>query len=97
MPTPTEQTTTYDAVPFDDELLADIERPAHVGALLGNDGEANAERRRRAERLAAAVHERPSLEELRSTYIRRLHRRSDDFAATEALRTVEAAVSLVAR
>jgi hypothetical protein len=38
---------------------------------------------------------REPLEELRLGYLRRLHRASDDFEATEGLRVVEAALSLI--
>jgi hypothetical protein len=54
-----------------------------------------AERRRRAQLLAAAADgDRQQLEDLRSDYLRRLHRISDDFEATERLRTVELALSM---
>jgi hypothetical protein len=57
-----------------------------------------AERRRRAEALAALANgRREPLEQLRYGFIRRLHRASDDFAASEGLRVVEAALSLVPR
>lgn len=56
------------------------------------------ERRRRAELLAAAADgDRQQLEDLRSGYLRRLHRASDDFEATEGLRTVELALSMTPR
>ena len=56
------------------------------------------ERRRRAEALAAVADgNRGLLEQLRYGFIRRLHRTSDDFAASEGLRVVEAALSLVPR
>jgi hypothetical protein len=38
---------------------------------------------------------RAPLEALRAVFISRLHRASDDFAATEGLRVVEAALSLL--
>ena len=57
-----------------------------------------AERQRRAEALVAVADgRREPLEQLRSRFIRRLHRASDDFAATEGLRVVEAALSLIPR
>ena len=57
-----------------------------------------AERRRRAEALVAVADgRREPLEQLRSHFIRRLHRASDDFAATERLRVVEAALSSIPR
>jgi hypothetical protein len=57
-----------------------------------------AERRRRAEALVAVADwRREPLELLRSRFIRRLHRASDDFAATEGLRVVEAALSSIPR
>jgi hypothetical protein len=40
---------------------------------------------------------REALEEMRSHYLDRLHRRSDDFAATEGLRSVERALSAIPR
>jgi hypothetical protein len=53
------------------------------------------ERRRRAETLVAlAGGRRKPLEELRSRYLQRLHRASDDFEATEGLRVVGVALSL---
>ena len=56
------------------------------------------ERRRRAELLVAvADRRREPLEQLRSRFIRRLHRASNDFAATEGLRAVEEALSLIPR
>jgi hypothetical protein len=57
-----------------------------------------AERRSRAELLAASADgDRQQLEDLRSDYLRRLHRTSDDFEATEGLRTVELALSMTPR
>lgn len=57
-----------------------------------------AERRRRAEQLVAVADgRREPLEQLRSRFIRRLHRASDDFEATEGLRVVEAALWLIPR
>jgi hypothetical protein len=53
------------------------------------------ERRRRAEALAVMAGERAPLEAVRSAFIHRLHRASDDFEATEGLRVVEAALSLI--
>jgi hypothetical protein len=53
------------------------------------------DRRRRAETLVAlAGGRREPLEELRSRYLERLHRASDDFEATEGLRVVGVALSL---
>jgi hypothetical protein len=46
---------------------------------------------------AVADGHREPLEQLRYGFIRRLHRVSDDFAASEGLRVVEAALSLVPR
>lgn len=40
---------------------------------------------------------REALEEMRSHYLDRLHRRSDDFAATEGLRAVERALATIPR
>jgi hypothetical protein len=41
--------------------------------------------------------DRSELEALRSSYLDRLHRASDDFAATEGLRVVERALALAPR
>jgi hypothetical protein len=55
-----------------------------------------AQRRARAESLAAAADgDRQQLEDRRSVYLRRLHRTSADFDATEGLRTVELALSMI--
>jgi hypothetical protein len=57
-----------------------------------------ADRRRRAEALATlAGGDRQPLNELRSGFLRRLHRASDDFDSAEGLRTVEAALSMTPR
>ena len=57
-----------------------------------------AERRRRVEALVAVTDgRREPLEQLRSHFTRRLHRASDEFAATEGLRVVEAALSSIPR
>jgi hypothetical protein len=57
-----------------------------------------AERHRRAERLVElAGRERPPIEELRDRLVERLHAPGPDFAATEALRTVEIALSATPR
>jgi hypothetical protein len=62
------------------------------------DGDRATHRRRRAERLAtAASGDRHQLEELRAGYLCRLLHTSDDFEATEGLRTVEAALSMTPR
>ena len=53
---------------------------------------------RRAEALAATPGgDRESLESLRAEFLARLHRASDDFEATDGLRAVEAALSLIPR
>jgi hypothetical protein len=70
------------------EVLAAIEKPPG-----GNDPAA--ERQRRAQRLVAVVgSDRASLERVRSTFLRRLHRTSGDLGATAGLRVVEAAIWL---
>jgi hypothetical protein len=57
-----------------------------------------AQRRARAESLAAAADgDRQQLEDRRSVYLRRLQRTSADFDATEGLRTVELALSMIPR
>jgi hypothetical protein len=72
-----------------DDVLAWIEMPPEGDAPA-------ADRRRRAERLVAAVGgDRDCLERVRSAYLRRLHRASDDFRATAGLRVVEAALWLI--
>lgn len=66
--------------------------------LMSIDGDRSTHRRRRAERLAtAASGDRRQLEELRAGFLRRLLHTSDDFEATEGLRTVEAALSRTPR
>jgi hypothetical protein len=87
------------------DLPASVE-PAHeldraseasIAELPGTSDWAAA-RRHRAEQLAAlAAGDRQQLEELRAGYLARLHRRSDDFEATEGLRTVELALSMTPR
>jgi hypothetical protein len=70
------------------EVLAAIEKPP------GGDDPA-AERQRRAQRLVAVIgSDRASLERVRSTFLRRLHRTSGDLGATAGLRVVEAAMWL---
>ena len=57
-----------------------------------------AARRREAERLvAAAGDDRQVLEAVQAGFLRRLHRASDDFKATEGLRVVDLALSLMPR
>lgn len=74
-----------------DDLLAQIQIPSQ-----GEDPVAA--RRLEAEELVSmAGGRRKLLERLRSRFLRRLHRTSDDFAATEGLRVVEAALSLMPR
>lgn len=71
------------------EVLARLEMPP-----AGNDPAA--ERRREAERLVAVIGgDRDVLDRLRSAFLGRLHRASDDFGATEGLRVVEAALWLI--
>jgi hypothetical protein len=66
-----------------DDVLTQLEAPTRIEDLP-------AEVQRRAEMLVAAVDgDRERLFELRSLYLLRLHRASDDFGATEALRVVE--------
>lgn len=62
------------------------------------DGDPAAARRRSAEVIAhLAGGRREPVEELRLHYLRRLHRASDDFGATEGLRVVETALTLMPR
>lgn len=76
---------------FGADLLTQIQIAPH-----GDDPDAA--RRRLADMLAvAAGHRREPLEELRAGLLRRLHRASDDFAATAGLRVTEAALALVPR
>lgn len=54
------------------------------------------ERRRRAEQLVhEAGSDRAAMEQLQYHYLQRLHAVSDDYAAAEALRTVEVAIAMV--
>ena len=56
------------------------------------------QRHRQAKQLAVLVDgDREPLEELRARFQRRLHRASDDFDASEQLRTVELALSMTPR
>jgi hypothetical protein len=72
-----------------DDVLAQIEAPTRR-----DDPEA--ERRRRAEMLVAALDgDRERLFELQSLFLLRLHRASDDFGATEGLRVVESAIAMI--
>jgi hypothetical protein len=73
---------------MEEDLLAEIEAPARGPEL-------DAQVRRRAETLVAALGDRERLFELRSLFILRLHRSSDDFGATEGLRVVERAIAMV--
>jgi hypothetical protein len=74
---------------LDNDFLASIEVAPHGADPV-------AERRRHATVLVALVRgRREPIEELRLRYLRRLHRASDDFGATEGLRVVEAALSLI--
>jgi len=71
------------------EVLTRLEMPP-----AGSDP--TAERRSEAERLVAVLGgDRDLLDRLRSAFLRRLHRASDDFGATEGLRVVEAALWLI--
>lgn len=75
----------------ENEVLAQIQIPPR-----GDDPAAS--KRREAEQLVATVGGRRSLlERLRSRFLRRLHRASDDLEATEGLRVAEAALSLMPR
>jgi hypothetical protein len=74
-----------------DALLTDIEGSPPTADPV-------AERRRRAERLVElAGRKRRPLEALRNRFVERLHAPGPDFAATEALRTVEVALSATPR
>jgi hypothetical protein len=76
-----------------DEVLAWIQTRPEVQVPPQHDRAG--ERRRAAEALAAMAGGRAPLEAVRSVFIHRLHRASDDFEATEGLRVVEAALSLI--
>jgi hypothetical protein len=95
MGTPIRNETNDAVVPFGDDLLAEIEQAPFAVESLSDAGAVVGELLRRAEHLATAARGRQPLEALRSTFIRRLHRRSDDSGATEGLRAVEGALSLV--
>ncbi|MGH9230146.1 MAG: hypothetical protein ACRD07_15730 [Acidimicrobiales bacterium] len=74
---------------LDDDFLSSIE-------VSPQGGDPAVARRRRAEVLVAfAGGRREPVEELRLRFLRRLHRASDDFGATEGLRVVEAALALI--
>jgi hypothetical protein len=76
---------------LDDDVLTEIEKPT-----LHKNPEA--ETRRRAERLVAALDgRRERLFELQSLFMLRLHRASDDFGATEGLRVVDRAIAMISR
>jgi hypothetical protein len=80
----------------------DLDHPESVGrgteVAFSSVEDRAAQRRARAESLAAAAGgDRQQLENLRSDYLRRLHRTSDDFDATEGLRTVGLALSMTPR
>jgi hypothetical protein len=71
----------------------DIRRIVTVIEALPADDDPDAERRAQAEALVqASGGDASTLDRLRSCYLERLHRASDDFAATEALRVVERAL-----
>jgi hypothetical protein len=71
------------------DVLAQIEAPMPRESP-------DAARRLRAEMLLTALAcNRERLFELRSLFILRLHKASDDFGATEALRVVEAAIAMI--
>jgi hypothetical protein len=76
---------------LDSKLLAKLEEvPASDDPV--------AERRRQAEQLvAAAGDQRQALEAVQAGFLRRLHQASDDFKATEGLRVVDLALSLMPR
>jgi hypothetical protein len=76
-----------DAV-MDVDLLDQVEAP-----VRGADPDALV--RQRAEKLIAEIDDRERLFELRSLFILRLHRRSDDFGASEGLRVVERAIAMI--
>jgi hypothetical protein len=74
---------------FDDDFPSVIE-------VSPRSGDATAARRRSADVLVGIARgRRDLLEELRLGYLRRLHRASDDYEATQGLRVVEAALSLI--
>jgi hypothetical protein len=75
----------------DARLLAEIEE-------IPMTADPAAERRRQAKQLTVfAGGERAPIEDLRAGFLRRLHQASDDYAATEGLRTVELALSMLPR
>jgi hypothetical protein len=82
----------------DHDFLSSVEvsPPAPPFGTGGPHGDPAAARRRRAEVLVALAGGRKEpVEELQLRYLGRLHRASDDFGATEGLRVVEAALSLI--
>jgi hypothetical protein len=79
---------------LDDGVLAWIQTPPSV-QIPPQDDDLAAQRCRKVEALVAMDNGRAPLEALRAVFISRLHRASDDFEATEGLRVVEAALSLI--
>lgn len=91
----TERSTRVDPPAREIETVLDDDFALSID-LARHDGDPAAARRRCAEVLVGIVEGRRDLvEELRLRYLRRLHHASDDFEATEALRVVEAALSLI--
>jgi hypothetical protein len=80
---------------FDDDLIELIQTPVTDAEIHLRSESAKVRRRQHAKKLVTVAAGRRPLEALRSMFIRRLHRASDDFAATEGLRAVEAALALV--
>ena len=71
-----------------------------AGVALAPDEAASGSRRRRSqveELVAIADGRRESVEQRRAYFLKRLHRASNDFDATEGLRVVEAALRLIPR
>jgi hypothetical protein len=74
-----------------DDVLTELEAPTR-------SDDPRAELERRADMLVAALDgDRERLFELRSLFLLRLHRASDDFGASEGLRVVERAAAMISR
>ena len=76
--------------------VAGVEPRAENAAPLPDD-DSDARLHQAEELVNLAAGRREPLEQLRSDYLRLLHGSSDDLAATEALRVVEAALRLIPR
>jgi hypothetical protein len=89
-------TTTLQENPTDHEERRESHVAIDEGRRAARFDDVDATRRGQAKALVdLTASDRSQLEDLRSRALDRLHRASDDFAATEDLRTVEQALALV--